>query len=432
MLKISEKANKNYLAKIVKLTNVQKHPNADRLKTTTIDFQNVVTGPDAKEGDMYVYFPLESALNVNFLSNTNAFRDKELNQDKEQTGFFEKNGRVRAVKLRGEKSMGYIVPLHVVESFTGKYLGDRVGEEFDTIGDILMLEKYVVRTRERNSNGRQGKKPRISRLVEGQVKLHVDTENLRKNAFQINPEDYISITFKTHGTSWWVANLLVKKRLNFFLKFLKKIGIPVNETEYDYVYGSRKVVKNEFETEGKNHFYGTDVWSDIKDDVKEFIPKGFTLYGEALGYVKTGKEIQKGYDYGCKIGEKRIQVYRITFTNEDGLTYDLSTQQVKEFCERFGLEYVHLFYFGKAKDLYGIDTENHWHKEFIQRLEADYNEKDCFMCVNKVPEEGIVLRKETLFSFESFKLKSFRFLEYETELLDKGESDMESEQSEII
>ena len=49
------------------------------------------------------------------------------------------------------------------------------------------------------------------------------------------------------------------------------------------------------------------------------------------------------------------------------------------------------------------------------------------MCNNKVPEEGIVVRKESLFSCDSYKLKSFRFLEFETKQLDKGESDIESE-----
>jgi hypothetical protein len=46
---------------------------------------------------------------------------------------------------------------------------------------------------------------------------------------------------------------------------------------------------------------------------------------------------------------------------------------------------------------------------------------------NKVPREGIVVRKEHQFEFEPYKLKSFRFLEFETKQLDAGEADMESE-----
>jgi hypothetical protein len=49
------------------------------------------------------------------------------------------------------------------------------------------------------------------------------------------------------------------------------------------------------------------------------------------------------------------------------------------------------------------------------------------MCNNKVPEEGIVVRKESLFSCESYKLKSFSFLEKESKELDKGVIDIESD-----
>jgi hypothetical protein len=49
------------------------------------------------------------------------------------------------------------------------------------------------------------------------------------------------------------------------------------------------------------------------------------------------------------------------------------------------------------------------------------------MCRNKVPEEGIVLTKDGL-TFEAFKLKSMRFLEEETKLLDKEQTNIEDEQ----
>jgi len=427
MLSISKTANSNYLAKIVKIKNLRKHNNADRLQITSIDFQDVIVGLDAKEGDIYCFFPLECQINKNFLSFTNSFRHSELNQDKEKVGFFEDNCRVRAVKLRGEKSMGYIVPIEELEKFIGKDLKDYIDEEFDTVDNILLLQKYIIKTRESNITNGKGRKLKISRLVEGQVRLHVDTENLRKNAFKINPEDEITITYKVHGTSWWVSNLLVKKKLNLFYKFLKLIGIKIIDKEYDYIYGSRKVVKNEYETSGKQHFYDTDIWGEIKEEIKEFIPKGYTIYGECLGYTKSGSEIQSKYDYGCNVGEKRIQIYRITFTNEDGVVNDLSSKQIKEFCDRFGLEYVHIFYMGLAGNLYPeLNLNEHWQEEFIRRLEKDYNDKNCFMCKNEVPEEGIVLRKETLFYFEAYKLKSWKFLEWESKELDKGEVDIES------
>lgn len=38
----SKAHNPNYLAKIVRLENIRKHSNADKLNVVTIDFQNVI------------------------------------------------------------------------------------------------------------------------------------------------------------------------------------------------------------------------------------------------------------------------------------------------------------------------------------------------------------------------------------------------------
>lgn len=438
-LEISKGANPNYLAKVVSLKGLQKHQNADRLQTVVIDFQTVITGLDAKEGDLYVYFPVECKINKDFLSYTNSFREKTLNKDQEQAGFFEENCRVKAMRLRGEKSCGYIVPIKVVEEFTNSNLSSSVNVEFDTIGEIKMLEKYVVKEREKGlSNTKQGKKPKVSRLIDGQIHLHVDTENLRKNSYKIHPNDLISVTYKTHGTSWWVSNVLVKKNLTWFEKFLKRIGVSVVDTEYDLVYGSRKVVKNKDleDPKAKDHFFGYDLWEDVKNDIGEFIPKNFSLYGECIGYDKNGKYIQADYDYGCEQGKYKLEVYRITNTNPDGIVTELSYPQIQEFCKKVGLKASHPFYVGKARDLYKhifdfneeVDERSNieeWRTSFVKQLEKDYNEKNCFLCINKVPEEGIVVRKESLFNCESYKLKSFAFLEKESKDLDKGEVNIE-------
>ena len=426
MLSISQNANTNYLAKIVQLTNLRKHENADRLQVATIDFQNVIVGLDAQENDICVYFPVECQIHTQFVSFINAFREKELNEDKEKTGFFEKNCRVRAVKLRGEKSMGFIVPISDLESFTGSKIKEPVGTEFNMLGDTEFVRKYeIYKPQPRTRNGKVEK--RISRLVDGQFHFHVETENLRKNACSINPNDHISITYKVNGTSAIYANVMTKRKLSIIEKILKALRVNIQKDEYDLLYSSRKVVKNEYETKDKAGFYSSDIWGQVKDEIKDLIPKNYSVYGEIIGFTKEGGYIQTPFDYGCEAGKHKFQVYRITVTNFDGQVFELSTEQIKEFCDRTGLQPVHLFYNGIAKDLYpDLDLENHWNEEFIKRLEKDYNDKNCFMCKNTVPEEGIVVRKESAFNFEVFKLKSFNFLVFETAQLDKGVVDMES------
>lgn len=472
MLEISKDANKNYLAKVVKLEGLKKHSNADRLQTVDIDFQTVITGMDARNGDYYVYFPVEGKISKDFLSYTNSFRDFTANEDylnstegrknhleleaskaERKIGFFEDNCRVKAMKLRGEKSMGYIVPLGAVVSWSGLKQGELIEEEFDTINGKLIVEKYVIPMKN-GGRTKSDKKPKLSRLIEGQVRLHVDTANLRKNSKSIGQEDMISITYKTHGTSWWVANVLVKRKLSILERLTKFFGGSVQETEYDLVYGSRKVVKNSElgDPKGKVHYFGYDLWEQIKDEVGPKIPKGFTLYGEMLGYDKNGGEIQKGYDYGChstsvNLPRHKLEVYRVTQTNAEGLATELNYLEIAEFCKTRDLTPPHLLYYGKAKDWLNprrkvllmdemgrfpkvVNEERDleiWNNNFIKGLEEDYNEKDCFMCKNAVPEEGIVVRKESLFEYEAYKLKSFRFLEWETAELDKGETNIESD-----
>ncbi len=433
----------NYLCKVVKLEGVRKHSNADRLQCVNIGMNTVITGLDAKDGDVVVFFPLESKISESFLSFTNSFRDNTKNADMNAKGFFENNCRVRAMNLRGERSMGYIIPFDQVIEWSGlarSLKSEFIGKDFDTINGKLLVDKYQVKKRVPNLN-QNGKQPKLDRLVEGQINLHGKTTNLRHVPENIKPDDLISITYKTHGTSWWVANVLVKRKLNFLEKLLKRFGTAIKTLEYDIVYGSRNVVKNKAFKDPKqsNHFYGVNIWSEIMEDIKDLIPKGFTLYGEALGYTSTGEFIQKGFDYGCSPKtwnttadkpRRKIEVYRITQTNEDGVVTELSYPEIREFCNERGLTASHLFFYGKASDLYNTDYSTSletWSKGFVQYLEKLYNEKDCFMCELRVPEEGIVIRKDKLTGLESYKLKSFRFLEKETKQLDKGESDIESE-----
>jgi hypothetical protein len=436
MFKISEKANPNYLAQIVALENIRPHPNADRLQIATLQGNSVIVGLDAKEGDVYVYFPLESSINKEFISWSNGFSDKSLNADKGLVGFFGKNARVRAVKLRGIPSMGYAVPANKLLAWIDDtlYLKEEwIGQEFDSYNDILVCEKYINPLTLKNQNKEKKNQKKVVRepkVVDGQFRFHPDTLQLKKSIHNISPNDYISITRKLHGTSWVASRLLCNKKLTRFEKILKRFGIKIQDTHYDLLWASRRVLKNGFlEIGNKDHFYSYDLWEEIAKSVEYAIQDSITLYGEAVGYTKTGAYIQNGYDYGCPVGQFATYVYRITTTNHSGQVYEFSHRQVKDYCEKNGLNMVPEIYYGKAKDLYPeLSVNDHWHQNFLDRLIEDYLEKDCELCKSKkVPDEGICLRKD-IFDSEIYKLKSFKFLEWETkELDDENFVDMESE-----
>ena len=267
-------------------------------------------------------------------------------------------------------------------------------------------------------------------MVDGQFRFHPDTLQLKKSIHNTSPNDYISITRKLHGTSWVASRLLCNKKLTRFEKILKRFGIKIQDTHYDLLWASRRVLKNGFlEIGNKDHFYSYDLWEEIAKSVEYAIQDSITLYGEAVGYTKTGAYIQDGYDYGCSAGQFATYVYRITTTNHSGQVYEFSHRQVKDYCEKYGLDMVPEIYYGKAKDLYPeLSVNDHWHQNFLDRLIGDYLEKDCELCKSKkVPDEGICLRKD-IFDSEIYKLKSFKFLEWETKKLDdENFVDMETE-----
>jgi len=417
--------NENYQCKVVKIKEYKKHPNADKLFIVTIDFNNVITGIEPTIGQLCVYFPVLSKINSEFLSSINGFSDNELNSDKDIKGFFTSKCRVKPIKLRGLPSEGYLHPLEDVNNFLGSNLKE--GDEFNSYNNIIFCDKYVIKSKESKSFTKT-KSPKISRLIDGQFIFHNDTSNLRKNIFNINPNDLIEISYKKHGTSLVVGNILTKRKLSFLERIGKKLGLSIKESEYAVIYSSRRVVKNEEETKNTQGYYNTDIWGLAKDTLKDKIPKGYTLYCEILGFLPDGGDIQKGYDYGCCIGSFKVYVYKITNTNQDGFIINLTPLQISQFCDKYNLNYSDtLMYYGYAKDLFNIDTNLHWHENFLRKLEEAYTEKNCYMCTKKVPEEGIVLVKENLFNYEAYKLKSFKFLEYEEKELEAENINLEDD-----
>lgn len=278
------------------------------------------------------------------------------------------------------------------------------------------------------------------KIVDGQFRFHIDTENLRRNIHKIQPNDWISISDKWHGTSAIVANVLVKRDLNWFERMLKRFGVKVQESAYGYTWSSRRVVKG-VDGEAKDnsvHFYDSDIWGVVCKEIQSLIPKGYTVYGEIVGYTPDGAAIQKGYHYGCQPGQHRFLVYRATVTSVDGKVLELGWHQVKAFCAKYGLEMVKEFRFGQAMDLLAEwsdilpgDDLSEWQGCLLAALEHRYiHDKMCPYNNMEVPAEGIVVRVERLDEAVAYKLKNYRFLEAESKALDSGEADMETVESE--
>jgi len=461
--------SKNYTCTVVKLPVKQKVEGLDKLVKVTVFGNDVLTKKDADENLLYLFFPAECSISETYLSHNNEFRDSTFNKDKSQKGYFESNGRVKAIKFKGVISTGYLAPLNTIKndlSIKGvDFTKLKEGDEFTDIDGYNVCKKYKVvhshATAGQTKESRYNKKlKRFNKLVANQFRFHVDTSQLAKNLHMFHPEDIIVITDKWHGTSAVFSNLLVNKELTWKEKVAKWLGLDIVSTYYDNLYSSRSVIKNQYiNKEATAGFYNEDIWKVVDDEVKSKIEPGISLYGEIVGYLPSGKHIQKGYDYGCEtknipdlpkegevvkgseirpIAQHKFVVYRITYTKPDGNVIEFSWQQIKDYCKKYELEHVKELYFGVMDPQFyrevGIplfgDTnflreklQEHW----FNTLCETYLEENCKWCVNKVPAEGIVVRRDGLETYSAYKLKAKRFLERETKMLDKGEENIEDE-----
>ena len=499
---LSKDAKLEYSCTVVQIGEVKPIEGSDFLGSTLVNGNPIVVRKDQiQEGDIMVYAPIETVLNKEFLSKNNLFEigERQLNANykeveqlilegkkddaKKLVGFFNKHGRVKLIRLRGCPSMGFLMEKESLVKWKPKLqdvdFSQYVDKDFDTIDGELFVKVYVpyvppVRTRDR-SQKRDKKLKRFSRLIEGEFKFHYDTAALARNIHLIKPDDKVLITNKLHGTSFICANVLTKKPVQLSIvqklfnkmsdkkiKILKKQNVThyhekkkienqINKYEsvkkpeytigYGNIYSSRTVIKNQYINSGVNGgYYNVDIWGVYDKIMKPYIPQGMTLYGEICGYLdKTGKMIQKSYDYGCEVGENFLMPYRITTTREDHTkkeweveeVYNWTVKLIKEHPElKKNIRPLTIFYKGTLKDLYpNINVTDHWHENV---LEAMRNDKEHFgmeefepQCRYKVPREGIVLRICGDPVAEAFKLKSFLFLDKERSDVDKGQVDIE-------
>lgn len=425
--------NKNYCATVVEISKLTELDNCDNLVMADIYGNSVLVSTSVKVGDVGLYFPPETQLSTSYAASNNLFKDSAKNTDK-STGYLQDNRRVRCIKIRGHYSDGLFMPLTSV-SFACDVKELSMGDEFDSLGGISICNKYAIA--KKNTKEAKPKKHRKhvtnDKLLKGQFRFHEDTLMLYKYIDTIKPDDHIHISYKLHGTSCISSNILCKKKLRWYEKVLKKIWVNVVDTEYDHIYSSRRVIKNACVDFDKNSYYGEDIWKMAHEFMKAKLPKGMTAYYEIVGYLPSGKFIQDGYDYGCKPYSFDIYVYRLTQTNVDGVVYEFPAKHVKYWCDNNGVNPVPELYHGSVKEFFRKETgrelspeqEPSWRSVLLESIKSRYNEKDCYMCSGKLPEEGCVIRVDSD-ELVAFKCKSKRFHERETKMLDKGNDDIES------
>lgn len=429
-----------YYGYITTLHNLREHSNANRLKCTTIFGQNVIVDLSYYNGQKVVFFPSDGQLSEEFANDNNLVRKKDENGNN-IGGYLDPVKRnITAVKLRGEKSEGLVLPIETLAKYTDvSKLKD--GEQIAVLNGHEICRKYIPKRNNRtrintNTNGKHKNKYKKEIVSYPYFDEHIDTSQLNYNLNTFKEGDIVYLTRKLHGTSGRTQNAIevTKKKRNLFLKKVFKL----NDKEYKQfklVSGTRRTVLKSYD----GGYYGNDAfrkkWHDFFEDK---LPKGMCVYYEIVGWVDRERPImarcnnklvkdkafEKMYGketiftYGCEPGESDMYVYRITMTNEDGVVIELPTEETKMWCDRLGCKFVPIldkFLFTTIDDL--NNRVNKW-LDIPDEIDSRH------------VAEGVVARIDNRSKFTAYKQKSFQFKVIEGIVKDlSDEPDMEEAQS---
>lgn len=410
----------NYCATVVKIDRLFPLENCDNLLWFSVFGFTAIVSKDTKEWDVWVVFTAETRLSDEYLKNNNMYRESTLNKDKSQKWYIEANRRVRAMKLRGSISSALFMPIESL-SYMCNVSELNIWDTFNEIDWVSICEKYFIEKKDNwNWNKVKYKNKRFIRIDNKTFPEHLQTEQYLRNIDRYFDEDEVTVTQKIHGTSIRMWLVKVKRKLKRYENILKSIWVKIDNMEYDYIYASRHIIKNWNSNESKDTgFYKTDVRKGVLDKYKSSLPKDYIFYWEIIWY-DGDKPIQNWYTYNLNKWESELYIYRVAIVNEDGVSVDLTLQQVYELCNSVWLKVVPLLWKWKHKDF----NKDEW----IDKTFRPTYSNAVPLCEESVCDEWVVLRKEWLQPYVT-KLKSPKFLCFETEQLDSWEIDMETNET---
>jgi hypothetical protein len=421
-VKLELPENANYAATVVAVTRIVPLENCDNVVGTPLLGFQAIVGKDTEVGQLGIVFPAESQISGEYANVNNLHRHPELNQDKTAKGYLEDNGRVKALKFRGHRSDCLFMPLSSLD-FTGAKISElQPGDTFDVLNGHKICQKYVVKRAALSHARTHAVRDNVFRRVDEKfLPEHYETGNFFRNQDAIAPGRRVAVTQKLHGTSIRIGNTIVKRKLRFRERVAARFGVKVQATEFDNVYGSRKVIKD-VNNPNQNHYYGTDIWSEEGAKLNGLVPENFIVYGELIGWTEDFQPIQKNYTYQLTPGRCELYVYRVAFVNGQGRVTDLAWEQVKEFCLDLGLKHVPELWEGFMEDFIPERYLDVKFSEFYGVGVPLAKESPC--------DEGVCVRVDGLAPY-ILKAKSPKFFEHETKMLDQEAVDLEADASEV-
>ena len=429
-MKLLEPENKDYAAYIVKLPAPVKLEGLDNLVGYPMLGTQALAAKDADYGDLALVFTAGTQISEEFAYKNNLHRHGDKNEDQGQTGYLEDNRHVRSMKLKGHSSGALVMKLSSLSYIKKLDVSQfNEGDIFDRIGDHQICTKFISKKTRAQQQFEKNKKI-WSRVDEKFLPQHYDTDSYFKNSHVIPENTDVTVTQKLHGSSIRVAHTIVQRKHSFVDKVALKLGANVAITEYDMVYGSRRVIKD-LNNPSHVHFYDTDIWTLKGAELTGLVPKGYLVYGELVGWTPEGSALQAKYTYDVPHTQSQLYVYRVAHINPEGVVTDLTYDQIVEFCRDRGLKVVPLLWRGKYKDFKPEDwvdyvaadgtehkTLHKYHEEGYPQAVPLSKDSEC--------DEGVVIRAEGLAPY-TLKCKSATFMAYDQKNTQEGNLDMEEE-----
>ncbi len=420
--------NQNYCATIVKISSTVKLNGLDNLVGAPLFGFTALIPKDYDLTKLYILFTAESQLSERYCHENNLFDRPELNKDKDKKGYINSKRRVRAVKLKGNISSAFLMPIESL-SYTGLDISTlNEGDTINYIDDEELCKKYIIRFQRTPGSGQPKQRQLKSRQLFNSKLFpeHIDTSHWARNSNKVDDDTFIYVTQKLHGTSFrlahqkvidfpkWLIKLYNKGYGNWkIVKFLEK---QFRKTSYQLIAGSRTVVK--MRDTDQSGFYSTDIWNQALDRVGHLIPKNWVIYGELIGWAGQSA-IQKNYTYNCTPGTFDMYIYRVAVVNEDGLSVDLSFDPMNKWCRDNGLKTCPEMWRGRKGDFR--------YEDYMDTRFTENSFQQCITLSNKdTVDEGVVIRIDDGLTPSLYKAKSQKFLTHETKQLDDGVIDIES------
>lgn len=190
----------NYCATIIRIHVLNKLQGLDRLLGVPVfGFQALTSS--AEVGQLMVLFTAETQLSEEFASVNNLFRHSNLNLDPLKVGYLEDNGRIKAVRFKGNPSNALLMPLTSL-SYLGIDTNDfKEGDTFNSINGKEVCKKYRIKfpQQQEAKNKVRGVTKRFERIDNKLMPEHLDSDNWWKNQHKIGEYEWCIVTQKIHG-----------------------------------------------------------------------------------------------------------------------------------------------------------------------------------------------------------------------------------------